>query len=80
MDKNKLVKIQNFLKKYWKPILVVVYLVSPLDIIPDVLLPLGYTDDALMIIALILEYVLRNRSEVMQFDEEFETVEGEIVD
>lgn len=80
MEKNKLVKIRSFIKKYWKPILVVVYLISPIDIIPDVLLPLGYTDDVLLILSLILKYFLESKKSSIQFDAESQTVDGEIVD
>jgi len=53
-------KIKNFLKKYWADILVILYLLMPLDIIPDSIPFLGNIDDVFF---LILDLVRRNSLE-----------------
>jgi uncharacterized membrane protein YkvA (DUF1232 family) len=55
MEKKTLLK---FIRKNWKLILVIVYLLSPLDIIPDVIPVFGATDDiALALLAVLSKYI-----------------------
>lgn len=50
----------KLLKKHWKLLLVILYLVSPIDLIPDAILPTGLADDTIVVIATLANY-LRNR-------------------
>ena len=43
-------QLKQFLKKNWLLIAAIIYVLSPIDIIPDFLGPLGYSDDALVLI------------------------------
>ena len=49
----------NFLKKHWLIILAILYFLFPIDFIPDVVLPVGFFDDAtIMGLGIIREIVL----------------------
>lgn len=81
MNKENLLKTKKFIKKHWKLILTIIYLLSPIDLIPDVLLPLGYTDDLILIITAVLDYYVQNkRRDPIDFDKKSDVVDGEIVD
>jgi uncharacterized membrane protein YkvA (DUF1232 family) len=43
--------MKDFLKKNWMVIVALVYLLSPVDFIPDVLPVLGASDDVLVLLA-----------------------------
>ncbi len=74
-----LVKLKSFIKRHWKLILVVVYVISPIDLIPDVLMPLGYTEDLLLVVTMILDYYKRKKTEgKFTFDNEAKPVDGEV--
>lgn len=74
-----LVKLKSFIKMHWKLILVVVYVISPIDLIPDVLMPLGYTEDLLLVVTMILDYYKRKKAEgKFTFDNEATPVDGEV--
>lgn len=59
----KYAKTKNLIKRHWKLILVIIYVISPIDLIPDVLFPLGYTEDILLVVSMVLDYFLRKRAE-----------------
>ncbi len=74
-----LVKIKSFIKKHWKVILVIIYVISPIDLIPDVLMPLGYTEDLLLVVTMILDYYKRKKAEEkFTFTNEDKPVDGEV--
>ncbi len=53
---NKNIK-KSFLQKKWPFLLVILYVLSPIDLIPDFVAPLGSVDDtALLIIEFIRQY------------------------
>lgn len=67
--------VKTFLKRNWMLIVALLYLFSPIDLIPDVVPLIGFGDDALAIIlALILRY-LRGTTK-----EESNIIEGEIIE
>ncbi len=72
-------KIFRFVKKHWTLIAAILYLVWPLDIFPDFLLPFGALDDTgLMVLAIIREivmYINNNSSKA----KERKIIEGEVV-
>jgi uncharacterized membrane protein YkvA (DUF1232 family) len=58
-------KIKNFFKKHWTDILVILYLLMPLDIIPDSIPLLGNVDDVLfLILDLVRKSSLEEQSDV----------------
>ena len=82
---------KTFLFKYWKIILGAAYVVMPLDVIPDVLIPLGYTDDIIVILALVGSFYAQrearkrghlggNKDEIKFKKSSDDILEGEIVD
>lgn len=64
----------KFARKHWKLILAVIYLISPIDIIPDVLIPFGYTEDAILLLMAVLEYYSKKRKKKGKI------IDGEIVE
>lgn len=55
---------QDLMKKHWKLIFAVVYLLSPLDLVPDIIPVLGVTDDLIVIaIAVLLTYIDHKKQE-----------------
>lgn len=72
-------KTLNFIKKHWKLILAVLYLILPIDLIPDVLLPLGYTDDLFLVVSAVLSYLVKKKhSEKTGSKTKGDIFEGEI--
>lgn len=77
---NKLKKIkkasndEKFLKKNWLLILAVLYVILPVDLIPDVLPVLGLGDDVLVLIATGLIKYFKGRK-----GEKEDIIEGELV-
>lgn len=69
--------IKNLLRKHWKLILAIIYLVSPIDFIPDVLLPLGYTEDIILLVTVVLDYFVQKKKKAKQKED---IVDGEIVE
>ncbi len=82
--------MKKFLKNRWVLIIIsLVYLISPIDIIPDFLLPGGIADDVIVFLLLLREIVLlygeqQKRKRIEQnsklFDTDPEIVDGELVE
>ena len=70
--------LKIFIKEHWKLILAVLYLISPIDIIPDVLIPLGYTEDILILITAVVEYYLKLRKKEKKRKKD--VIEGELAE
>lgn len=64
----------NKIKKNWWLLLVVLYLILPLDIIPDVILPFGLADDLLLVILSAIKAHRANKK-----DAKDKIIDGEIV-
>lgn len=47
---KKINKKKSFLKDNWLLILALIYVLSPIDFIPDALLPIGFGDDLLVLL------------------------------
>lgn len=59
-------KIATLLKKYWKLIFLVIYVLSPIDFIPEVFLgPLGIADD-ILVLALVLRSFINQETTTSQ--------------
>ena len=71
----------TFLAKNWLLILAIIYLILPVDLIPDVIPVLGSLDDsALLIINLIQKYILwKKENEQVESRTKENVKEGEIV-
>jgi uncharacterized membrane protein YkvA (DUF1232 family) len=56
-------QIKKFLKKHWLLILGLIYIVSPLDLLPEAIFPgVGYVDDAFVLgLELVTEYYRRQK-------------------
>jgi uncharacterized membrane protein YkvA (DUF1232 family) len=68
-------KAVQFLKKNWMLIVALLYLFSPMDLVPDVVPILGFSDDVLAIVlSLILRYLKESR------ERKDSIIEGEIVE
>ena len=80
MSATNKVKILRFIKKHWKLILALAYLISPIDLIPDVLMPIGYTEDILVVVAAVLEYLVKRKKDKRTTSSRGKIYEGEIVD
>ena len=76
-------RVKLFLKKYWLIFLVLVYILVPLDLIPDALPLLGLGDDALLaLFALVAKYLdYKKERDAKDKEDGFkDAVEGEIVE
>jgi uncharacterized membrane protein YkvA (DUF1232 family) len=75
-------KIKQFIKKNWKIIVAILYLLSPLDIIPDIVPFLGYSDDLLVFITSLVWKYLEDKKMVEKTEEKVKgkILEGELVD
>lgn len=62
LKKDDSAKLRAFIKKHWKMILVVLYVLSPIDLIPDFIVGLGFTDDALLMILTIVYELMKQNS------------------
>ncbi|MFZ5424424.1 MAG: YkvA family protein [Patescibacteria group bacterium] len=67
-------KTKKFLRKNWTLVLAIVYLLSPIDFIPDVLPVFGFSDDILLLIATLIYRYIKFRDAKND-----EVIEGEIV-
>ena len=79
LSKDKLAELKKFLKNNWLIILAALYFVIPIDLIPDVLIPLGYSDDAILILGALLEYFKKQRTKTASTSDD-DVKEAEIVD
>ncbi len=72
----------TFLSRNWLLIVAIIYLILPIDLIPDAIPVLGSLDDAaLLIINLIQKYILwRRENEQTESRTEGNVKEGEIVE
>jgi len=67
-------KMKAFLKRNWMLIISLLYVFSPVDLIPDVVPLIGLGDDILVIVlSLILRYLRKNT------EKESDVIEGEII-
>ncbi len=59
-----------------------VYLLSPIDLIPDALAPVGFSDDLLVIIAALASYLKQKQNQKMHevAEKDQDILEGELVD
>lgn len=75
-------KLLKLLKKHWKILAVLVYLLSPIDIIPDALMPAGFADDLLVILAAAASYLKQRQVEKMHEigTQEDDILEGELIE
>lgn len=78
-------KIKKFLKDNWTLLLVLIYIVSPVDFIPESIFgPIGVTDDVtLLILELFRKYRAKKKLEnisTTSFGNESEVVDGKIVE
>lgn len=71
----------TFLEKNWLLILAIIYLILPIDLIPDAIPVVGSLDDsALLIINLIQKYILWKKENEQKEGREKDNIhEGEIV-
>lgn len=71
----------TFLEKNWLLILAIIYLILPVDLIPDAIPVVGSLDDAaLLIINLIQKYILwKKENEQKESGEKDNIHEGEII-
>ena len=54
--------MKNFIKRHWLDFVVLLYILSPIDVIPDSIPLLGTTDDAfLVLLDIIRTYYLEKR-------------------
>ncbi len=79
--------IKDFLKKNWKIILAIIYVLVPLDFIPDILPALGLSDDILVLLGtLLLSYLDYRKLKIKETKAEEirkkhkDVVDGELVD
>lgn len=60
---NKIMGVKNFIRKYWKLILLVFYLLVPFDLLPESFLGLfGYSDDLFFVIITLLKEIAERRT------------------
>lgn len=71
---KKINKKKSFIKENWLLILALVYVISPIDFIPDVLLPAGFGDDLLVILV-----ALAKKYWSYKTNNEDKIIEGEII-
>lgn len=72
MNKRKMMK---FVKENWLLVAAILYVLSPIDLIPDFVPAIGYSDDlAILVLTLIINY-LRFRKKVKN-----NVIEGEVVE
>ena len=75
--------MRNFLKQNWVLIAAIIYVISPIDFIPDTLLPVGFADDiAVLLATLFIRYLKHRRDTKLQTNlhKNENVVEGEIVE
>jgi uncharacterized membrane protein YkvA (DUF1232 family) len=77
-----LMKILRLLKKHWRILLVAIYLISPIDLIPDALVPAGFADDLLVILAAVASYLKQKQTEKMHeiAQQDGDILEGELIE
>ena len=67
--------MKDFLKKNWFLVVALIYLLSPVDFIPDVIPALGASDDVLVLLATLF---IKYRQHVK--NKKAEVIDGEIID
>ena len=71
--------MKNFIKNNWILLLIILYVISPIDLIPDILAPVigpvVYADDILLLLLEIIKKVRESKKNSQNKD----IVEGEIV-
>ncbi len=70
----------KWLRRHWKLVLAVIYVLSPVDIIPEAIVgPLGIPDDILVVLGAVVSYIKEKREQdKIRFDAEGEVFEGEV--
>lgn len=69
----------KWLKRNWKYLLVALYIISPIDIIPDALLPFGAGDDFIVFMGALVNYMREKKErEKLEFEAKGKILEGEI--
>ncbi len=66
-------KIKEFIKKHWLTIFTLTYIISPIDLIPDMLAPIGLLDDGGVLLIEIINLIAKHRKK----KEEKEKLEDE---
>ena len=74
MAKVRVKKQKSFFRQNWMLILAIVYVLSPLDFVPDALLPVGLGDDILVLLWALIKKYFDYRKDKNNI------VEGEIID
>jgi len=75
--------MKKFIKQNWMLIAAIIYVISPLDFIPDALLPVGFFDDiAILLATLFIRYLKHRRDTKLQvsLNKNEDVVDGEIVE
>ncbi|MCA9385109.1 DUF1232 domain-containing protein [Candidatus Dojkabacteria bacterium] len=73
-------KIKSFLKENWFLLLTVVYVLSPIDLFPELLTPIfGYADDASLLLFELLRRVFFNKKSPIN-DQEKKIMEQDSID
>ena len=71
---KKVNKKKSFLRENWLLVLALIYVLSPIDFIPDALLPVGFGDDLLVLLATLAKKYWDNKR-----NKEDSIIEGEII-
>lgn len=54
----------QYLKQNWISVLIIIYILSPIDFIPDAIMPIGTVDDvSLLIIEFLRQYIEYSKSD-----------------
>ncbi|KKU49736.1 MAG: hypothetical protein UX73_C0028G0003 [candidate division WWE3 bacterium GW2011_GWC1_47_10] len=70
-----------FLKNNWMLVAAILYALLPFDIIPDVLLPVGFADDlGVLIVTLLLRYLKHRKGTILHTDVKEDILDGEVVE
>lgn len=70
-----IVKFKEFIRKNWILVLGAIYVLSPIDFIPEVFFPIGFADDILIMLGTLFVRYLKQKKET-----EGKIVDGEIID
>ena len=70
-----------FLKNNWMLVAAILYALLPFDIIPDVLLPIGFVDDfGVLVVTLLLRYLKHRKGTILHTDVKEDILDGEVVE
>jgi uncharacterized membrane protein YkvA (DUF1232 family) len=68
--------MKKFIKENWLLIFAIIYLLSPIDLIPDIIPLFGMGDDASLVIIELIRRIITNKNKKSSSKE---IIEGEIV-